>query len=94
MSKTSIQLLQDKKSAAQSELTALNLEITFYNVFNKSNARARKDPNKSLICFAKSIEIRNFAFNHMTQKGYSCTKYKNYTDEEGVKSYTLKINLI
>jgi hypothetical protein len=93
----SIKDLQKIRSDAQALLSSLNLEISFYNPFNKANKNFRNEPERFLVCFANGLEKRNTAFDFMLKKGYVCKKGKTYEPCHGAqteeKSWTFQIDL-
>lgn len=92
-----IPILTEIRSKIQSLLLAENLDITFYNPFNKATRSARKSPDRYLVCFTPSIEKRNIAFEKAILEKYHCKKGKVYEHQnsEGIQKYwTFTIDLI
>ncbi len=95
--KEDILTLTTIRNEVQSFLSNENLEITFYNPFNMQNRKSRKAPDRYLVCFARSIEIRNVAFDKAVEEGYTCKKgktYENRYEQEINISWTFVIDLI
>jgi hypothetical protein len=86
------------KEQAQNEMTALDLDITFYNVFNKINNNRRIQPERYLVCFVDTKEKRALAIVKARELGYSCCSGKSYTNYMSLKQefkrvYSFKIDL-
>lgn len=84
------------KVNAQNEMSKLELDITFYNIFNKINNRARNEPHRYLVCFVNSIEKRKHAMQEAVDLGYSCSVGQVYSDPNNIEveeAYSFKIDL-
>ncbi len=89
--------LQEMKKNAQDTVRSLGVDVSFYNIFNKSNNKRRKEPNRYLVCFVKSFEDRDAAILHMQNNGYLCKRGKKYVGvmphDVGEESYTFSVDL-
>jgi len=83
------------RNEVQSFFLNKGFQITFYNPFNKSCRKYRKAPDRYLVCFASSIEVRDFAFEEVTREGYQCKKGKTYESRYNEDiSWTFSIDLL
>ncbi len=95
----SIDLLTKLRKTAQDFVRSLDLEVSFYNLFNKTNRKSRIVPDRFLICFLDSLEKRNTIFNSCVKQGYVCKKGKVYEikksnqDLQIEKFWTFQIDL-
>jgi hypothetical protein len=75
------------RADVQNTIRSIDLEVTFYNPFNKSNRRARIAPERFLVCFINGLEKRNTIFNELVMMGYTCErKGKVYEDKNNQQS--------
>ena len=96
-SKEDISVLTKMRDKIQSLLLKEDMEITFYNPFNKKLRKLRTAPDRYLICFAPSVEKRNVAYEKAVSNGYKCKMWKEYEKDgsEGEeKFWTFRVDLI
>ncbi len=89
--------LTKMKLDAQNLVLSLGLGITFCNVFNKSNNRARKEPDRYLVCLSEDVDSIEVAMAFMRENGYLCSRRNNIEQSSlaplGTTMYNFRVDL-